>query len=231
MDASPDVLAESVRAKRTAIDNDLEVLRVKLRNADPRRRVDAARWAQNVMPVVAGVGAMWWWARRRRSVRSLDQLLLHDLSGLLATEQELVPALGRLAGRAQDPDLRHALEQHLFETEGHVDRLERVFRSIGTRPTRGSTDAARAVLRDGERLLKRRSQPDVRDAWIIETAQRIEHIEMANYGTARTFADLLGYTQASQLLQQTLEEERLADQKLTMLAERYVNLRTIRAPR
>jgi ferritin-like metal-binding protein YciE len=183
--------------------------------------------------VVAGFAAMWWWARRRRSVRSLDQLLLHDLTGLYATEQMLVPALRRIAGRASDPDLKAALEQHLLETEGQIDRLERVFRSVGRRPSNGSPEAVRAVLRDGERLLKRRSHAEVRDAWIIETAQRIEHIEMASYGTARTFADLLllGYTQASQLLQQTLEEERLTDQKLTLLAERFVNPRTIRAAR
>jgi len=228
MDASPDVLADGIRAKRSAIDNDLEVLRVRLSKVDPRR-IDVRQWSNSVMPIVAGVGAMWLWARRRSSVRSLQELLTHDLHGLYATEHELVPALRDIAGRATDVELKRALEQHLIETEGQIDRLERVFRGVGARPRRGEADAVRSVIRDGVRVLKRRSTPELRDAWIIEVAQRIEHIEMANYGTARTFADLLGYTQASQLLQQSLDEERAADRKLTQLAERFVNPRTIRS--
>lgn len=227
MDARPEVLADEVRAKRVAIDNDLELLRLRLKKADPRR-VGASALAKTVAPVLA-VGLAWWWARRRRAVESLDQLLEHELRDLYATERALVPALERMAERATNPDLRRALEQHKFETRGQVDRLERVFRSINATPKAGRADAVSGVLDESEGLLKRRVDPDVRDAWLIASAQRIEHIEIAHYGTARTFAATLGYTQAAQMLQETLEEERSADEKLTRLAEQFVNPQSLRS--
>jgi ferritin-like metal-binding protein YciE len=103
-----------------------------------------------------------------------------------------------------------------------------VFRSVGARPARGSWAAIDAIVSDGERLLARNVDRDVRDAWLIATAQRIEHLEIANYGTLRAYAETLGYTFAADLLQQTLEEERAADEKLTRLAERFVNLQSAR---
>jgi ferritin-like metal-binding protein YciE len=230
MDASPEVLAETVRAKRTAVDNDLELLRVRLQKADPRR-IDFARWARTAMPVVAGVGAAWWWVTRRRAVTSLDQLLVHELTDLYATEQALIPALGRMREKASNPELKQAFDQHLLETEGHVERLERVFRSVGARAKRGASDAVSAIEVETERLLRRKVDPDVRDAWLIASAQRVEHIEIANYGTARTFAATLGHTYAAELLQQTLEEERSADERLTLLAQRFVNPQSIRSAR
>lgn len=226
MDASTEVLAQEVRAKRVAVDNDLELLRVRLQNAG---RVDVARWARTVGPIVAGIGAAWWWMRRRRSVSTLEQLLVKELSDLYASEQQLIPALARMSAKATDPDVKQAFEQHRRETVVHVDRLERVFRSMGARPRRGADDAVIGVITETERLLKRKMDPDVRDAWLIASAQRVEHIEIANYGTARTFAETLAYTHAADLLQQTLEEERNTDQKLTRLAERFVNPRSIRS--
>ncbi|HXW04495.1 MAG TPA: ferritin-like domain-containing protein [Vicinamibacterales bacterium] len=230
MDASPEVLAENVRAKRSAIDNDLELLRVRLQKADPRQ-LDFRRWAGTVLPILAGTGAVWWWARRRRSVRSLEQLLVHELSDLYAVEQQLVPALQRLRARAHHPELQQAFDQHQRETEGHIDRLERVFRSIGAKPRKGASDSISGIVEEGQRLLKRNVNPEIRDAWLIATAQRAEHVEIAGYGTARTFAETLGYLPAADLLQQTLEEERAADEKLTLLAERYVNPQSVRTPR
>lgn len=222
MDGSPEVLAEQVRAKRVAIDNDLELLRVRLQQADPRR-IDAGRWARRLLPIVAGAGALVWWLLRRRSVHSLDQLLAHELRDLYATEQDLVPALERMAEQATNPELKRAFEQHRMETESHVERLERVFRAVGERPKRGTADAVRAVEDEAARMLKRRVDPSVRDASLIAAAQRIEHIEISTYGTARAFAQTLGHTYAAQLLQQTLDEERAADEKLTSLAQRFVN--------
>jgi ferritin-like metal-binding protein YciE len=230
MDARPDVLAEEVRAKRIAIDNDLELLRVRLNQADPRR-LDFAKYARTAGPVLVGLVAAWWWARRRRAVGSLEQLLVKELTDLYATEQQLIPALERMSARATHPDLKHAFDHHRLETVGHLERLERVFRSIGARPGRGAYDGVAGVVAEAERLLKRKVDPDVRDAWLIASAQRIEHIEIANYGTARTFAETLAYTHAAQLLQQTLEEERTADATLTRLAERFVNPQSIRALR
>jgi ferritin-like metal-binding protein YciE len=230
MDASPEALAERVRAKRTAIDNDLEMLRVRLQKADPRQ-LDIRRWAKAALPIVAAAGGTWWWSTRRRSVRSLEQLLIHQLNDLYATEQQLVPALRTMRTQASNPELQQAFEHHLHETEGHLDRLQRVFRSVSARPKKGASNAVAAIVEDGERLLKRKVDADVLDAWLIATAQRVEHIEIAGYGTARTHAETLGYTQAAQMLQQTLEEERAADQKLTHLAERFVNPQSIRAAR
>ena len=227
MDASPDVLAETVRAKRVAIDNDLELLRVRLQNADPRR-IDTRRWAARALPVVAGTAALWLWKTRRRRVGSLEQLLVHGLTDLYHAEHQLIPALDWMAAQASNAELERAFDHHRYETEGHIERLDRVFRSVGARPKRGLSAAVAAVVSDGERLLARKVDRDVRDAWLIATAQRIEHLEIASYGTVRTFAETMGYTLAAQLLQQTLEEERATDEKLTHLAERFVNPQSIR---
>jgi ferritin-like metal-binding protein YciE len=230
MDASPDVLAQSVRAKRVAIDNDLELLRVRLQKADPRR-LDVGRWAPVVLPIVGAVAAIWLWTKRRRPMRSLGQLMVFGLSDLHHVEQQLVPALRRMSQAASNPELKRALEQHCYETDVHVERLARVFRSVGARPRRGRSEAITAMIAEGERLVNGKVDPDVRDAWLIASAQRIEHFEIATYGTVRTYAETLGYTYAAQLLQQTLDEERAADEKLTTLAERFVNPQSVRRMR
>jgi len=229
MDASPDVLAGAVRAKRAAIDNDLELLRVRLAKADPRRRIDAKRVATRALPIVAGTAAMWLWRSRRRRVDSLQRLLVHGLTDLYRGEHQLLPALDRMRHQAWNEELEMAFTHHRAETEGHIDRLDRVFKSIGFRPRRGSSPAVAAVIEEGEQLLGRNVTRDVKDAWLIATAQRIEHLEIAGYGTARTYAGMLGYTHAAQLLQQTLDEEKTADAKLTHLAERFVNPQSVRS--
>ncbi|HKH75283.1 MAG TPA: ferritin-like domain-containing protein [Vicinamibacterales bacterium] len=223
MDANPDVLADTIRAKRAAIDQDLKQLRGKLASVDPRRRIDARQLAKRALPVVAGTAALWLWRTRRRRVRSLGQLLNHGLLDLYRTETQLVPVLDRMSKQAWNDDLAHAFTQHRVETEGHIDRLHRIFRAIGTKPARGSSAAVEALVAEGQRLMARHMDRDVRDAWLIATAQRVEHLEIANYGTVRTYAELLGFTYAAQLLQQTLDEERAADARLTQLAERFVN--------
>ena len=230
MDTSTDVLAEQVRAKRTAIDNDLELLRVKVGQADPRR-IDKEKLAKSAAPVVAPLlagAAVWMLARRRRAVGSLEQLLVYTMGDLYRAELALVPALERMRAAATNADLVTAIQQHAHETRGHIDRLERAFRSIGAKPKRGVSAPVASIIAEGERLLKRKVDPDVRDAWLIANAQKAEHLEIAGYGTARTFAQTLGYTFAAQLLQETLEEERSTDEKLTRLAERFVNPQSIR---
>ena len=228
MDASPDVLAEHVRAKRNAVDNDLELLRVRLQQADPRRRVDTSQVARVGVPLVAGGAALWLFAKRRRSLRSLDHLLVYGLDDMYGAEHQLVTALQHMAAVAGNPDLRQAFEQHALETDAQIERLHRVYRSVQARPRKGVSPTMSAVVAESEAMLKRTRDADVRDAWLIAMAQRVEHIEIAAYGTLRTYAQMLGYTHAAQLLQQTLEEERAADEKLTLLAERFVNPQTIR---
>lgn len=228
MDASPDVLAEQVRAKRVAIDNDLELLRTRLQKVDPRR-VDGARWARLALPVLAGLAAIFYFARRRRPIRSLDQLLATGLGELYAAEQQLVPALRRMRDKASNAELRQAFETHLHETEGQVERLQRIFQSIETdvRPARTSAGII-GLIAEGELMVHGVTDPDVLDAALIAAAQRIEHVEIATYGTVRTYAETLGYSYAAQLLQQTLDEERATDAVLTQLAERFVNPRSLR---
>lgn len=231
MDSSPDVLADEVRMKRNAVDNDLEMLRVRLQKSRPTSQ-DAIRLAQRLVPVLAGTAGVWWWSRRRRSVDSLDALLVHALDELYQGEQQLVPALQRLAARASDPELKKAFETHSLETAVHVERLQRVFRAIGARPRRsGTAQGLAGIIADSDHLLKRKVDPDVRDAWLIATAQRVEHLEISAYGTARTYAEMLGLDRAAQLLQETLEEERTTDEKLTRIARGFVNPQSIRSAR
>lgn len=226
MDPTPDVLAGHVRMKRNAIDNDLELLRVKTQAADPRPM--AAQWGKKALPFALGATAVWMWRRRRRAVTSLKDLLVHELVDLYRMERQLVGAFNGLAAAASNPDLVDLFRRQAEESQTHVARLDRALRSIRARPSRGTSGAVTALLEEGARLLRRRSDPDVRDAWLIATAQRMAHLQISNYGTARTFAETLGYTYAAELLQQALEEERAMDGQLTRLAERFVNLQTIR---
>jgi ferritin-like metal-binding protein YciE len=231
MDASPDVLADQIRAKRTAIDNDLELLRVRLKQADPRQ-IDVAKWARVALPVLAGTAVAWLFVRRRRPVRSLEHLLTTGLAELYEAEHQLIPALDRMRRHATNPDLQQAFARHLRETEGQVERLRRVFRSLERKPKAAGTAAGvPRIIAEGERLLKGIRAADLRDASLVATAQRVEHVEIATYGTLRTYAETLGYTYAAQLLQQTLEEERAADETLTRLAERFINPHAVRAAR
>src|SRR5262245_1291842 len=176
MDSSPDFLADTVRANRHAIDSDLQRLKGKLSKADPRRHFNSRQLATRALPVVAGTAALWLWRTRRRHVGSLDQLLVHGLSDLYETERQHVPALDRMSKLAWNDELEHLFAQHRVETEGHIDRLARVFRTIGARRKRGSSEAVEAIVHEGERLLHRHMDHDVRDAWLIATAQRVEHL-------------------------------------------------------
>jgi ferritin-like metal-binding protein YciE len=231
MDASPDVLAEQIRAKRAAIDNDLELLRVRIQKADPRQ-IDMERWARVAGPVLAAVAAVWLIARRRRPIRSLNHLLSAGLAEMYEAEQALLPALERMRKLATNPDLEQAFARHLRETEGQLDRLRRVFRSMQVKPRfPGTAAGVPRIIAEGERMLKGIRSSDLVDATLVATAQRIEHVEIATYGTLRTYAETLGYTYPAQLLQQTLEEERATDEALTRLAERFINPHAVRTAR
>jgi ferritin-like metal-binding protein YciE len=158
----------------------------------------------------------------------LQDLLVGVLNDVYRAELQLLPVVVRLRDAASNPDLANLFNRHGEESRAHLERLTRVFRSVGARPVRGKSATMAAIENEGRRLLTRETDADVRDAWLIAMAQRAEHLEIANYGTARTYAETLGYTQAAQLLQQTLEEERRMDEQLTHLAERFVNPQSIR---
>jgi ferritin-like metal-binding protein YciE len=162
----------------------------------------------------------------------LDNLqnLFHDqIRDLYDAEQRLTDALPKMADGAKSPELKKAIQSHLRETENHVERLERIFDIIGADPKRKTCEAMKGLIAEGEEVLKADGDDSVKDAALIAAAQRVEHYEMAGYGSVRNFARRLGLDDAEQLLQDTLDEEGAADKKLTQLAESTINTRAERA--
>jgi ferritin-like metal-binding protein YciE len=154
---------------------------------------------------------------------SFKDLFVEQIKDLYDAENRLVDALPKMAEAAHSPQLKQALQSHLRETEGHVARLEQVFREINVEPDRQTCDAMKGLVAEGETTVKAKGDPDVKDAAIIAAAQRVEHYEISAYGTARSFARRLGLKQAPTQLQQTLDEEKAADEKLNLIAESSVN--------
>src|SRR5262249_52558449 len=138
-------------------------------------------------------------------------------------EKKILKALPKMAKAAENPDLKAGFEKHRRETEGHVDRLERVFRELEM-PAKGKKcPAMDGILEEGEELMSGDHEPAGVDAGLIGSAQRVEHYEIAAYGTLCAFAKQLGYSNAAKLLGQTLEEEEATDEKLSQVAESQVN--------
>jgi len=154
----------------------------------------------------------------------LRDLLLDQLKDLYDAELRLTEALPRMAEAAQATELKSAFESHLQETEHHVQRIEQVFHMIGEEPERQTCDAMKGLLKEGEHVLDAEGDMSVRDAALIAAAQRVEHYEIAGYGSARAFAQRLGLESVAALLQQTLNEEGNADKLLTRIAESSVNV-------
>jgi ferritin-like metal-binding protein YciE len=157
-------------------------------------------------------------------MKTLSDLLVHELKDLYNAEKQLTKALPKMAKAASNEDLKRALEEHLDETQGQIERLESIFQQLDA-STRGSKcQAMEGLIEEGKSILEEDMDDDVRDAAIIAAAQRVEHYEIAGYGCARTFAQQLGHGDAAALLQQTLDEEKAADEKLTEIALRSVNV-------
>jgi ferritin-like metal-binding protein YciE len=150
---------------------------------------------------------------------SLQELYVKELQDLYNAEQQIIKALPEMIDAATSPDLKEALTEHLEVTKAQATRLEQIFRDLGEKSKGEKCKGMEGVLEEGSDLVDEIDNENVRDAAIIASAQRVEHYEMAGYGTARTFATLLEDEQAAKLLQQTLDEEKEADQKLTELAE------------
>ena len=151
---------------------------------------------------------------------SLEELYVEQLRDLYDAEQQIIKALPQMIDAATANYLKEALTEHLDVTNVQASRLEKIFTTLGEKPKGEKCKGMEGVIDEGSDLVEDIDDPDVRDAAIIGAAQRVEHYEMAGYGTARTFATLLGEDGASKLLQQTLDEEKEADQKLTTLAEK-----------
>ena len=159
---------------------------------------------------------------------SLEDLFLSQIEDLYDAEQRIIRALPKMSEAAKNPQLKRALDTHLTETRKQVDRLETVFRGLDKTPERETCEAMKGLLREGEEMMDAKGDPDVRDQAIIAAAQRVEHYEMAGYGTARALAQHLGHNEAARLLQATLDEEKHADQTLTQVAESSINVNTMR---
>lgn len=157
------------------------------------------------------------------SLDSLEKLFLEELKDVYNAEKQILRALPRMAKAAESPELEKAFTSHLRETEGQVNRLERIFKELGQAPRGKKCKGMEGLLEEGKEVLEEDGEPAVIDAALIASAQRVEHYEIAAYGCLRTYAELLGYSQAQQLLQQNLQEEEAADKKLTALGESGIN--------
>jgi ferritin-like metal-binding protein YciE len=154
---------------------------------------------------------------------SLRTLWIEEMRDLYNAENQLIKALPKMAKRASTPELKEAFESHLEETRGHVERLDEIFETLGKKPTGKTCKAMQGLIEEGSEMMKEDGPDSVIDAGLIAAAQRVEHYEMAGYGAARTFASILGEDEAEDLLQETLDEEGAADEKLTEIAESIVN--------
>ena len=155
---------------------------------------------------------------------SLQTLWIEELRDLYNAENQLLKALPKMAKGASAPELKQAFEDHLEETKGHVERLEEIFEKLDEKPTGKTCKAMKGLIEEGSEILEEEGADSVLDAGIIAAAQKVEHYEIASYGTVRAFANMLGEEDAADLLQQTLDEEGEADKRLSELAEEIVNV-------
>jgi ferritin-like metal-binding protein YciE len=151
-------------------------------------------------------------------LQTLNDLFVEQLQDLYSAEMQLVEALPKMASAASHDELRQAFEHHLEETRGHVERLREVFGRLGRTPGGETCQAMKGLIAEGEEVVQAQGDPAVKDAALIAAAQRVEHYEIAGYGTVRTFADQLDLGDAKDLLDQTLDEESSADKLLTKIA-------------
>jgi ferritin-like metal-binding protein YciE len=151
-------------------------------------------------------------------IGSLEDVLVHELNDLYSAEDQLVEALPKMADAASDTELRNAFQQHLEETRDHRDRIQHIFGELGKRRNGMECEGMKALISEGEKIVKSSGDAAAKDAALIGAAQRVEHYEIAAYGTARTLAGELGLGDVETLLDQTLDEEAQADKLLTKIA-------------
>ncbi len=153
------------------------------------------------------------------ALENLQDLFLEQLKDIYDAEQRITKALPKMAREATAEELSSAFEEHLSQTEEHVARLERVFRMVGESPSKHTCKAMVGLLEEGEEIMKEDAPESVMDAGLIAAAQKVEHYEMATYGCLRDWAQLLGLTEAANVLQETLDEEGETDKALTEIAQ------------
>ena len=156
-------------------------------------------------------------------IHNLQDLFLHELKDLYSAEQQILQALPKMAKATEHEELRTAFQEHEQMTRDQVKRLDTIADDLGYDLKGHKCKGIEGIIKEGEELLGSKADPDAMDAGLIGAAQRVEHYEIAGYGTARTFARRLGHDRAAELLQQTLDEEGQTDQRLTRIAESLVN--------
>jgi ferritin-like metal-binding protein YciE len=159
------------------------------------------------------------------AVKTIEDLFIHELSDIYSAEKQLTKALPRLARAATAPELKQAFETHLEETQGQVERIDQIVEALGIRLKRIKCAAMEGLVEEGKEVIDEVEAGPLRDAALIGGAQKVEHYEIASYGTLSAIAKQLGYKDAIPLLQATLKEEKATDEKLTMLAEQSGNQR------
>ncbi len=160
-------------------------------------------------------------------LETLEKLYVDELKDLWSAENQILKALPKMIKAASHRELKQAFTAHEKQTREHVKRLERVCADLGYSPRGKKCVGMEGLLKEGSELIKERPDPDVLDAGLISAAQHVEHYEMAGYGTARTWARLLGYDDQADILQTTLDEEGDTDKLLTGLAERSINVEAV----
>jgi ferritin-like metal-binding protein YciE len=154
---------------------------------------------------------------------SLNDLFLDELKDLYSAENQLIKAIPKMTKAASSPKLRSGFEEHLEQTKHHVERLEEIIHALNASPKGKKCRAMEGLIEEGQELMEADAEPAVMDAALIAAAQKVEHYEIAGYGTVRTWAEQLGHSHAVRLLQQTLDEEKATDAKLSQLAKQAVN--------
>lgn len=154
---------------------------------------------------------------------TLDDLFVKELRDMYSAERQLIQTLPKMAKKANSPDLAQAIEVHLGETEQQAERLEKVFEMLSVSSRGPACKGMKGIIDEGKEVLEESEEPDVLDAGIIASAQKVEHYEIASYGTLCEYANVLGHTEIADLLHKTLEEEKAADEKLSALAEQGIN--------
>lgn len=158
----------------------------------------------------------------------LHELFLDELADILNAEQQLTKALPKMAKAAESDELREAFEAHLAETEEHVSRLEQVAEGLGEKLKRKTCAAMKGLVEEAQDLMKEQKGSSALDAALIAAAQKVEHYEIASYGTVCAWAKQMGHEDAAEILGETLEEEKAADEKLTTIAESAANAKAER---
>jgi ferritin-like metal-binding protein YciE len=156
-------------------------------------------------------------------VTTMEELFLGEIRDLYDAEKQLTKALPKMAKAAVSDELRNAFQEHLAETENQVERLERIFEAMGEKATGKKCAAMAGLIKEGDEMVSESDETAVRDAGLIAAAQKVEHYEISGYGSARTHAEILGNDEAVGLLDETLQEEKNADEKLNELAQNTIN--------